>query len=113
MKPSFAPSVKASYTFIFLKRPATIKPVMMLMSKTAAMDMLVVFIVAASSCMNPQTMAAHTAHMPPRASTNVRLKRLTCWNNDVTITPTKVAINVVIRIGIKTSVGCAAPSCAR
>ena len=50
----------------------------MVMSKTAAIDMLVVFIVAASSCMNPQTIAAHIVHMPPKANTKVRFKRFTC-----------------------------------
>ena len=50
----------------------------MLMSKMAAMDMLNVFISDALSCMNPHTMAAHSVHMPPKASTNVRFKRFTC-----------------------------------
>ena len=113
VKPSFAPSMKASYTFIFFLIPATMNPTMMDSSRMEATEMLTLSTIIALSCMKPHTTAAMKAHTPPRVSSNVRLNRFIFWYSDVMMTPASVATVVASSMGMNTSVGCAAPCCAR
>ncbi len=77
------------------------------------MVVLTRFIVSPSSCEKPQMMVATSRQAPPRVSTMTRFSRLMCWNREVTTTPASVEKKVASRMGMKTSVGWAAPNCAR
>ena len=93
--------------------PATMKPTMMVMSRILATRVLTVFMVCPSSWLKPQMTAATRAQAPPRVSSSVRLSRLMRWKSEVTMTPVSVEKNVARRMGMKMSVGWAAPCWAR
>ena len=78
-KPSLAPSMKASYTFTLRRIPARMNATMMVMSRMLATDVLTTPICVLSICAKPHIIAATTAHIPPRVSSMVRLKRLMRW----------------------------------
>ena len=75
-KPSFAPSMNASYTFTFLRIPARMNTTMMSISRMLATDVLTTFICALSIAEKPQMMAATASDKPPSVSSIVRLSRL-------------------------------------
>ena len=93
--------------------PARMKPTMMVISRMLATLTLTWFMTTELSRLKPQMMAATARHMPPRVSSRVRLSRLMRWQSEVTMTPARVEKKVARRMGMKTSVGCAAPICAR
>ena len=74
---------------------------------------LTLFISIESICPNPQITVATTKAAPPSVRSIVRLSRFIFWNILVMMIPAKVEKNVASRIGMKISVGCAAPICAR
>ena len=75
-KPSFAPSMKASYTFTFFLTPARMNTMMMRNSRMFATDVLTVPIVSLSMLPKPHIIAATATHIPPSVSIMVRLSRL-------------------------------------
>ena len=107
--PSFAPSMKASYTFTFLRIPASMNTTMMSISRMFATDVLTTFICVLSICENPHIMAAIAADIPPSVRSMVRLIRLMRWYIEVTTIPASVEEKVASSKGTKMSVGCAAP----
>ena len=113
VNPSFAPSIKASYTLSFFLIPARINITIISISKILATDLLTTFICALSICANPHIIPATTADIPPKVRSIVRFKRLMRWYIDVTTMPANVEKNVASNIGTNISVGCAAPICAR
>ena len=113
VKPSFAPSMKASYTFTRFLMPANIKPTMTHISSMLAAKVLTTFIRSLSIEPNSHITAATARLIPPSVSSIVRFSRLMRWYRLVTITPARVEKNVAISMGMNTSVGCAAPICAR
>ena len=76
VKPSLAPSMKASYTLTRRRTPASRNRMMMVKSSTLAVVVPTVFIMARSMRLKPQMMAATPADMPPSVRSNVRLSRL-------------------------------------
>ena len=78
-----------------------------------AAEVLTVFISTESSCPKPQITAATTNAAPPSVRMIVRFSRLIFWKKLVMMIPASVEKNAANRIGINTSVGCAAPICAR
>ena len=76
VNPSFAPSMKASYTLTRCRIPARMNTTMMVISRMLATLVLTTFICDLSICEKPQMMAATTAHIPPSVRSMVRLMRL-------------------------------------
>ena len=68
-----------------------------------------VFIVSLSICPNPQMMMPTKAHIPSRVASNTGCRMLMRCQSEVMMIPASVATSVAIRIGMKTSVGWAAP----
>ena len=89
------------------------KAIMMLKSKTLATTVLHLFMVSWSTCVPIQITPLTTRQRPSTNAMMVRLKRLMCWYRLVIIIPASVAMAVAMRMGMKTSVGCAAPATAR
>ena len=85
---------------------------MMSISKMLATEVLTRFMVSLLSCPKPHITAATKRLMPPSVSKMVLLMRFMRWNVDVMMMPKSVEKNVASRMGMNTSVGCAAPSCA-
>ena len=77
--PSFAPSIKASYTFTLWRIPATMKAMMIVISRMLAEVVLTLFISSESICPKPQMIVATTKAAPPRVSSIVRFSRLIFW----------------------------------
>ena len=111
--PSFAPSMKASYTFIFALIPATMNNIITEKSMMFASDVDTTSICTCDNCIIPHVPPAISAHIPKRKSNMARLKRFMRWYMLVTISPTSVDTVVASRIGMNTSVGFAAPISAR
>ncbi len=86
---------------------------MMNISRIFATEVLTLFISMESSCPKPQMMAATSTAAPPSVSSIVRFSRLMRWKILVKMIPASVEKNVASRIGMKMSVGWAAPICAR
>ena len=86
---------------------------MMLKSSTLAVTVLHRFIVAWSTCVLSHITPLTTRHSPSTNDMMARLKRLMRWYRLVMTMPASVAMAVAMRIGQKTSVGCAAPATAR
>ena len=82
---------------------------MIVISMMLAEVVLTLFISMESSCPKPQMMPATTIAAPPRVSSIVRFSRLIFWKRLVMIMPARVEKNVASRIGMKMSVGWAAP----
>ena len=76
VKPSFAPSMKASYTFTFFRTPAMMKAMIIIISMILADEVLTLFIRMESICPKPQMIPATTAAAPPSVSSMVRFSRL-------------------------------------
>ena len=74
---------------------------------------LTLFINIESICPKPQITVATTRAAPPRVSSMVLLSRLIFWKKLVMMIPDNVEKNVASKMGIKISVGCAAPIWAR
>ena len=105
--------MKASYTLTRFLMPATMKPTITHISRILAAVVLTRFIRSLSIEPKSHIIAATARLMPPSVSSMVRFSRLMRWYRLVTITPARVEKNVAISMGMNTSVGCAAPSCAR
>ena len=86
---------------------------MISISRIFAAEVLTLFISTESSCPKPQMMAATMTAAPPSVSSIVRFSRLMRWKMLVKMIPASVEKNVASRIGMKMSVGWAAPICAR
>ena len=74
--PSFAPSMKASYTFTFFLTPASMNPTMIVMSRMLATDVLTRSTCSLLIVLNPHITPATSKLAPPRVSNIVRLTRL-------------------------------------
>ena len=70
-------------------------------------------IVSLSITENPHITEATRSDSVPNVRMSVRLRRLMRWYMDVTTTPAIVETKVARSMGMKISVGLAAPSCAR
>ena len=90
-----------------------IKPVIMLISRMLATVVLTLFIISGGICAKAQIMPATTAQAPPSVNSMTRFSRLMRWKNEVIRIPAIVEKKVASRIGMKMSVGWAAPICAR
>ena len=111
--PSLAPSIKVSYTLIFLRIPAMIKQAIIPQRRTLAKVDDTTSICSRGIVLKPQIMRPTNVQRAPRKSNNVRLRRLIRWYRQVTTSPTMVEKKVAKSMGTNTSVGCAAPIWAR
>ena len=113
VNPSLAPSIKASYTFTFFLTPVRMKAMIISISMMFAVEVLTLFISIESIRPKPQMTEATTRAAPPRVSRMVRFSRLIFWKRLVMMMPARVEKNVASRMGMKISVGWAAPIWAR
>ena len=88
------------------------KAMMMPKSMMFAITVLHLFIVSWSTCVPTHITPLTMAQMQSTNDMMARLKRLMCWYRLVMTMPASVAMAVAMRMGMKTSVGCAAPICA-
>ena len=89
------------------------KTMIIVISRMLAVEVLTLFISIESICPKPQMMADTRRAAPPNVNNIVRLNRLIFWYRLVTMIPARVEKKVASRIGMKMSVGCAAPIWAR
>ena len=82
-------------------------------SRILATEVLTWFISTESSFPKPQMMVATSRAAPPSVSKMVRFSRLIFWNRLVMMIPASVEKKVASRMGMKMSVGWAAPIWAR
>ena len=113
LKPSLAPSMKASYTFIFLRMPAAKNIIIMVKSSEFAPT------VEYSETLSCGKFIKKANTPPIRAVTTAMVESITLSKRfircfiQVIISPARVDIYVAIRMGRNTSEGFMAPICAR
>lgn len=112
-KPSFAPSIKASYTLIFFRVPLMINPQMMVKRSVLANKVEYKETCSCSMELNNQTNPPINNPNPPKNNTRFRCKILIFCRTQTAKIATKVDVNVASMIGRNISDGFAAPICAR